>query len=483
MALKFHPNAIAKRKRALEIKTTITQPLPLTLRADFASQNEFINDSNRYIAAQCSRRAGKTNGLAIRFFNTMARHPKSRCIYLALTLDSAMDIMWPVLQEINDLYNLGCTFVDSKHIVTHPNGAQLRLWGADMKNFIKRLKGRKYPGVGVDEAQDFGTHLQSLIDDVLTPSIADYKDGWLALTGTPGPVPQGYFFDITNNNKYGYSVHKWDLMANPFMPNPKDFLTDLMIKREWQENHPTLLREWRNQWVLDVESLWVKYSEQLNHYQELPKEHKWHYLLGVDIGYNDADAIAVIAWSETCNDTYLVEEIIKPKQGISALFTMIETAQKKYDAYKIVMDQGALGKKIAEDLIPRFQVPFVPAEKHEKQTYVELLNDELRRGRFKAKGNSRFAKDSYLIQIDWDKSTPNKIIIKKKPHSDIIDAVIYAFRDSFGYTHKKEADKPKYGTKEWADQQATTMFELELEGHKKEDEFNRWVNSEFKWDD
>jgi hypothetical protein len=466
----------------LEAASERIQPIALQLRDDFTTQNAFINDNSRYIAAQCSRRAGKTNGLAIRFFNTMLKHPKSRCIYLALTLDSAMDIMWPVLHEINDYYKLGCTFIDSRHLVIHPNGSQLRLYGADMKNFIKRLKGKKSPGIGIDEAQDFGTHLQSLIDDVLTPSIADYSDGWLALTGTPGPVPQGYFFDVTQQHKYGYSIHKWDLMQNPFMPNPKDFLTDLKAKREWLDDNPTLRREWLNQWVLDQKALWVQYDENTNHYQKLPddKPYDWHYILGVDIGFNDADAIAVLAWSEKSNTTYLVEEIIQPKQGISALFTMIETAQKKYNAYKIVMDQGALGKKIAEDLIPRFQVPFVPAEKHEKQTYVELLNDELRRGRFKAKGNSRFAQDSYLIQIDWDKSTPNKIVIKKKPHSDIIDAVIYAFRDSYGYIHQEEKPKPKPGTKEWADLQSTEMWERELEGFSKAAEHMKWVNGD--WD-
>ena len=62
--------------------------------------------------------------------------------------------MWPVLHELNDKHDLGCTFLDSKLIMTYPNGATLRLYGADMKNFIKRLKGRKYPGVAIDEAQD-----------------------------------------------------------------------------------------------------------------------------------------------------------------------------------------------------------------------------------------------------------------------------------------------------------------------------------------
>lgn len=448
------------------------------LHPDFILQNEFILDKNRYIDAQCSRRAGKTNGLALRFFKTLEKHPKSQCLYLSLTQDSAKGIMWPILHEINDKFKIGCVFTESKLEMRHPNGARLKLMGADLKNFIKRLKGRKFPGVAIDEAQDLGVHLQSLIDDVLTPSIADYEDGWLALTGTPGPVPQGYFFDVTRNRKYGFSHHEWTLFENPYMPNPRAFVADIKAKRSWLDDNPTLMREYLNRWVLDVESLWIRYNEKINHYQELPKEHKWNYILGVDIGFNDADAIAVLAWSETSPVTYLVEESIKSKQGISALATQIETLQKKYNAYKIVMDEGALGKKIAEDLVPRFKIPLVAADKAKKQTNVELLNDSLRTGKFKAKSASRFAQDSYLIQIDWEKSTPNKIVIKKKPHSDIIDAVLYAAKESYAYAHEPETAKPRYGSKEWADQQSNDMWEAELQGHRAEAEFTRKIYGE-----
>lgn len=454
------------QKEAERRKAALIAASPITFTGVFPQQEAFILDPARYIDVQCSRRAGKTNGLAYRFFRTLEKYPKQQCIYLGLTLDSAREIMWPVLQEINDKYKLGCTFLDSKLIMKHPNGASLKLFGADMKNFIKRLKGRKYPGVGIDEAQDFGTHLQSLIDDVLTPSIADFEDSWLALTGTPGPVPQGYFFEVTNNRKYGFSHHEWTIMDNPHMPNPKAFLDDLKAKREWKDDNPTLKREWLNKWVLDVESLWVRYNENINDFSELPKEHKWNHIMGVDIGFNDADAIAVLAWSETTPVTYLVDEIITTKQGVSALVTQIDAIQKKYDVSKIMLDEGGLGKKLAEDLRQRFGCPLEPADKANKQSNVEFLNDALRTGKFKAKKTSRFALDSYLIQIDWDKSSPQKIVIKKKPHSDIIDSVLYGFRESYAYIHKPMKDKPKPGTKEWAEQQSNDMWEAEMEGHK-----------------
>jgi hypothetical protein len=456
-------------------RTGVSNANSIKLDPLFPKQNEFILDTSRYIDAQCSRRAGKTNGLAIRFFRTMEKHPKCRCVYLGLTFESARDIMMPVLKELNDTYNLGCTFLDSNQqaVMKHPNGSQLKVLGADMKNFVKRLKGRKHPGIGIDEAQDFGVHLQSLIDDVLTPCIADYEDGWLAMTGTPGPVPQGYFFDVTQNKKYGYSHHEWTLYENPYMPDPKAFVDDLKAKREWPDDNPTLQREWLNKWVLDVHSLWVRYNKESCHFQMLPTEPKWNYILGVDLGFNDADAIAVLAWAESTPITYLVEEVITKKQGISALITQIEAVQKKYGAYKIILDEGGLGKKIAEDLRQRFGVPVEPADKANKQSNVEFLNDAMRLGKFKAKSASRFALDSYLVQIDWDKSTPNRIIVKKKPHSDIIDAVLYAFRESYSYTHKPEAQKPIVGSKEWADAQSNDMFEAELAGHQAASENSR----------
>lgn len=434
-------------------------------KIQFGPQNSFVNDEQQFIAAQCSRRAGKSNGLALRFFLTMEKHPKSKCIYLALTRDSAKDIMWNVLQELDAKYEIGCGFSESKLVVTHPNGAQLTLYGADQKHFIRRLKGQKSPGIGLDEAQDFGTHLESLLNDVLTPMMVDYADSWLAVTGTPGPVPQGYFFDITHQSKYKYSVHKWTLLDNPYLHEPKKFLDGLIERYQWEPTHPTLLREWRNNWVLDVESLWIRYKAYKNDYDMLPPLiKKWNYILGIDIGFKDADALAVLAWSEQDPNTYLVEELVTAKQDITSLVDQILTFQKKYDPHKTVIDQGGLGLKIAEEMRRRHGVNVEAADKKLKSENVGVLNDDLRIGTFKAKKDSRFAQDSYLVQIDWDKTTPDRIIVKKEPHSDIIDAVLYAYKESYGFTHKQIEHGPQPGTKEWFEKLSNDMFSAELEG-------------------
>lgn len=449
----------------------------VNLGQSFPAQCRFTEDENRYLVAQCSRRAGKSNGLAIRFFKTLATHPNSQCIYLSLTRESAIAIMWPVLIELNDKYDLGCTFTESKLTMQYPNGSKLRLIGADQKNFVKRLKGIKSPGIAIDEAQDFGAHLQSLVDDVLTPMMTDYKDSWLAITGTPGPVPQGYFFEITQEKKYGYSFHEWTLLDNPYLPDAKGFINEMIAKRGWKEDHPSLQREWRNKWVLDREALWVKYFPELDNYDALPviTPHKWNYVMGIDLGFRDADAIGVLAWAEQDPNTYLVEEVITKKQGLTELVNQIKAMQVKYDICKMVIDEGGLGKKLAEEMRRQHGIAVEPADKLRKQENVEFLNDALRLGKFKARKTSQFALDSYKVQIDWEKSTANKIVIKKVPHSDIIDAVLYAARECPAWSFEAEVKKPHWGTKEWADAQQSDMFDAALEHYAQEADLNKRV--------
>lgn len=444
-----------KQKKIIEIRD-----------ARFPQQDKFILDPARYLAALCTRRAGKTNALALRFIRTMYQYPGSYCRYIALTRDSAKDIMWPVLEEINERYELNAKFTESNLTMKLPCGSKLRLFGADMKNFIRRLKGAKSPGVAIDEAQEFGPHIEQLIDDVLTPTLADYPNSWIALAGTPGPLTQGIFYNITEKNAGNYSVHKWSLYDNPYMPDPHSFVKDLKEKKEWADDNPTYLREYCGKWAQDVNALLIKYDQIKNHYDTLPRG-PFIYILGVDLGIRDADALAVLAWNENSPNIYLVEEKLTKGQDITALTEQIKKMMGKYEISKIIMDEGALGKKIAEEIRRRHQIPVLPADKMRKMENVAFLNDFMRLGRFKAKSQSKFAQDSRLVQIDYEKSTPDKLVVKKGYHSDIIDAVLYAFKESPAYTYQEPVKKPKWGSPGWHDQEASEM-EKAAEEHFKE---------------
>ncbi len=423
----------------------------------FPQQDKFVDDPAQFIAALCTRRAGKSNGLSGKFLKTMLKYPGSLCRYIALTRDSGKDIMWPVLEEMNQRKLHKAELIESKLTMVLPNNARLKIYGADMKNFVRRLRGVKSPGTGVDEAQEFEpSHLENLVDNILTPAMADYQDGWLALTGTPGPIPRGMFFDITEHGKLDYAVHKWSLYDNPYLAGPREFVEKLKAKHKWSDDNPTLLREWLGKWVLDLDSLLIRYDHKINHFERLdPKG--WETVMGIDIGFNDADAICILAWAENDPCTFLIDEFVMEKQGLTELVDQIKRLSSKYNVSKMVIDEGGLGKKLAEEMRRRHGVPVQPADKKRKFENVAFLNDALRLAKFKAPKTSRFVEDSYQLQIDWDRSTPEKLAVKKGFHSDIIDAVLYAFKESPAFAFVKPKAAPKYGSKEWAEEQVNEM--------------------------
>jgi hypothetical protein len=361
--------------------------------------------------------------------------------YIALTRDSAKNIMWPVLQEVSERHGIACDYTESDLTCTiKETGSSIKLFGADTKNFIARIKGIKTPLAAIDECQDFRSHLEELVE-ILTARTSEYIDGQVALTGTPGAVPRGFFHEVSSG-LHGFTVHKWSLFNNKYFPNARGFVQDLQARKKWPDNHPTLRREYYGEWVQDLEALVLHYNEVINHYETAPQ--LTDYIVAVDIGHDDADAIAVIGWHKHFKQCYLVKEVINTQQGITDLANQIEAVIKQYDPMKIVMDTGGLGKKIAEELRKRRSIPIVAAEKSRKIEYLALLDDALRTQNFYAKKDSRFSLDSQIVVWDYDKSTSDRLVIKDEPHSDIVDAVLYGYREALHWL--SESPKPKVNT-------------------------------------
>lgn len=440
------------------------------------SQYAFVIDASKSLAALTTRRAGKTTALAHRFLRTLLKHPGSFCPYIALTRDSARNIMWQILKTETKRFHINAVFNENL-TMTLDNGSKLQLFGADMQNFIDRLRGIKTPGAAIDEAQSFRGHIQELVQDVIRPGQIDYPDAWTAICGTPGPVPNGYFYDITDGkHKHLWSTHRWSLFDNKYLPNPRQAVEEEMRQNGWTIDTPTYRREYLGLWEWDPDALIIKYDPKAD-YDQLPPAN-WNYILGIDLGFNDADALAVLAWSTQHPATYLVEESVITKQGLTELVQQIKALEKKYKFSKMIIDEGGLGKKLAEEMRRQHQIPVHAAEKTRKMETIAFLNDAIRTDRFKAKKNSRFAEDSYKVQLDKDKTTPDRIVVKDSFHSDIIDAVLYGFKESPAYSYSKEPPKPKYGTPEWANDEVKRMeeeaFERALKDAEEAKGLNQW---------
>ena len=453
----------------------------------FDQQLKFVDDANPFKVAVCSRRAGKTTACAAHLVHSAINNKDSNNIYITLSGISGKRIIWKEFKKIVKKFNLPAKFNESELSITFPNESTIFVIGASDSTEIEKVRGMAMKLVYIDECQSFREYIKDLIDDIIGPALIDYA-GSLCLIGTPGPVPVGYFHSCATNPENGWSKHNWTFWDNPHIPITSGHTHQEALDRELKRRampitDPSIQREFFGQWALDKDSLLVKYNPEVNDFVNptvLPGGMKYDYVLGVDVGFKDADALAVLAYSEFEPTTYLVEEVIATKQGITELVEQIQMLQKKYDISKIVMDMGGLGKKIGEEIVKRHLIPVEPADKTRKMENIELMNDALRTGKLKIRANSRFAQDSYLVEIDRDKSRPDRLVVASKYHSDIIDAVLYAFKCSPAYSYQAPTKKIQYGSREWAEQQSSSMWEAELEGAKAEVEFTKKMNGEYE---
>lgn len=397
-------------------------------------------------------------------------YPNSLIPYIALTRRSAKNIMWPILREYNDKLNLGATFKDGDLSVVLPNKSEIFLVGADLKNFIERLRGPKYPIAVIDEAQAYRGHIEELVDDVLTPAVSDYM-GKVILTGTPGPSCSGFFYEATQPDS-GWSVHKWSVFDNPHMPHAKTMLDKLIERKKWTKDNPTLLREWHGQWVEDPDALVYRFKRAVNIYNDLPDKTEWDAVLGVDYGFNDQTAFSIVKYHPSSPELFI--DYCYGESGMipSRIAEHIKMLVEKYRPIHIVADTGGLGKTITEEMIRRYSIPMKPAEKTDKYTWISLLNGDFQEGKAKVRRSQEELIHQYLTLTKDDKGKEDPLL-----PNDLCDATLYAYRKAKAYAFTKEKKKPTTQIEIW-EAQEEEIWKSELERLRQlEEEEEMWENA------
>lgn len=415
----------------------------------FKEQLDFVTDPARFATAVCSVRAGKTTACAADLISTATSSPGTTGLYITLARSSAKRIVWPELHRIVRDFRINAKFNEAELSIHFTSGSKIYCSGANTEAETEKLRGLSNVALAyVDESQAFRAHLKELVDDILVKRLYD-TNGRCRLIGTPGPIPSGYFYEASQSKSWSH--HAWTLHNNPWIERKSGLSVAQLIQQDMDRkgvgvDDPSIQRECFGRWVLDTQSLILNYNEGLNHYEDLPKG-KWNYILGMDFGYNDADAFSVLGWTDTSPNTYLIEEMVKDKQTYEQMEANFLELHRRYTFAKVIGDPGGGGKKLIESLRARYKVPFAVAEKTEKVANLKLLNNALRTGRFKAKKTSRFSQDCNLLERDPDKSTPDKIVIKG--HSDSIDSVLYPFKLSPAFAFEPPPVTPKPNTPEY----------------------------------
>ena len=405
----------------------------------FAEQLALIDDPAKQKAALCSRRAGKTYTCCFYMIESAFRYPESLIPYIALTRSVAKRLMWGALKRANRTYKIGMRFNNNELIATLGNGSQISLNGANDEADIDKLRGSAYPLVVIDEAASYGPFLPELVEDVLEPALIDYS-GTLLMTGTPNARCHGYFFDATTKTETGFSVHKWTIRNNPYLPHAGDYLDKKLIQKGWKKDNPVYLREWCGKWIRSDDSLVYRYTDE-NVTAEVPGD--LDYILGVDLGFTDATAFAVWGFSSDSPNAYLVEGFKQTRMITSEIAELIGRLNNTYGFISMVVDCGGLGKSMVEEMKRRYALPLKAAEKRSKFAYIELFNDGLRTSRIKVQDKA--------ILDEWDLLQWNENRNKEDDRFEnhIADAALYGWRECRHYMYNEPLATPDYGTDEW----------------------------------
>jgi len=428
----------------------------------FDLQRDVLQSEDPFKALVCGRRGGKTTMDSNLLLDAAERNPvtgpdESITAYVGPTKNQAKRLMWGRLQTVAHRLKIQVETNATDLIVTHRNGAQMWIMGADDNRDIDRLRGFAYRRVVIDEAQAVGADFDELVDDVLEPALADYN-GDLILTGTPNASCVGYFHDATNglltdeDGNDQWKTWSWTVLDNPMFPIwrgldnwreiASNWLAEKRRKKGWSEDHPTYQREWLGRWVRDVDALVYHYDPTRNGWDgTLPTGRDWRYVLGVDLGQRDAFAMVLWAFADDTPDLYCVREFKRSGLSVSDWARLIGEWKDAYKPRAIVADQGGLGKAIVEDLNTRYGLGIEPAEKKQKYAAIEGLNSDMGSARVFIPPRSELARQMGTVQ--WDDKRKQE---DPRYPNDVTDAALYGYREALHWAWKPEEHLPPAGT-------------------------------------
>lgn len=414
------------------------------LDRNFPQQCRFIEDPAKLKALFCTRRAAKSYTGGLYLVKEALEIDGCNCLYIGLTRMSAKGIVWKdVLKDIDTRHGLGMSFNGSELTATTKNGSVIYVTGADAdEDEMEKLLGKKYRLVVIDEAASFTIDLRRLIYGILKPATTDYR-GTICLMGTSGNITRGLFFDITNGAEAGWKLHSWTAFDNPYVKTQwQEELKDIEINRPLFMQTP-LFRQWYlNEWVIDDEKRVYKFSDQKNVFSSLPHYIRgdWSYVLGVDLGYEDASGFVVCAFHEFDKTLFVLESFKRSKMDITDVAFKIKEYQSRYPAFKVIID-GA-NKQAVEEIQKRHGIALSAADKTGKSDFIEIMNAEFIQSKIKLQDTkNRDLIDEYARLI-WE-TEGDKIKQPRKEHPNcenhLCDAALYAWR--YCYQFLSEAPK------------------------------------------
>ena len=440
MAIRF-----GRKKGLNEAQKRSRQSNILNLRKMlFKEQLALIEDDSRRKAAICSRRSGKSYAAGRYLVQEAMENDGSTCVYIARTREAAKRILWTSLKELNQKFRLGIKFNNADLIATLKNNSQILFTGANDASDVDKLRGAAFSLAVLDEAAFFNIDLKELVNEVLTPALLD-MDGSLVMISTPNSACSGFFYDITEKGAYNFSIHRWTVKDNPYMRHAMRAIQQDIDNGILAPNDASFKREYLGLWVRDDQEVVYSYAEH-NLFEKPPDSNDWEYVLGVDLGYHDATAFVVAAWSPDHPHLYLVDEYKERRMLTSDVEDKIKRFMTDYDFTSIVMDTGGgASRMVLETFKERSRLPVKPARKTgDKVGLIKMMNSDL-------KGSIVKVKRGMELLEEWDRLQFNRAGTAEDRRYDnhLSDAALYAWVECRHYLYEAKVPGVLAGSEEY----------------------------------
>ena len=418
----------------------------------FTGQREFVSDPAKYILACCSRRAGKSFGIAIKMLKTGFDFPKSQMVYAAMARSQGKEILWPALEQLNDEHNLSLSFKRNSGDVVFPNGSTILMRGLGSQREAEKLRGLRLRAGCVDEAQGFPAwFLDYVIREIIAPATLEYGDDcWIALTGTPSPMCRGGFYNAWNGlSSEGkpvrtFSTHHWTFFDNEFIPNPEKRAEEVREANGWTTETPSYLREYLGRWVKDTEGAAFRIDGDRNVVDRFPEEaaSDWRYVLGIDLGIDDPCAYVVSAYSRQLGECYILESFEEEVESVSQSASHVFRLQEKYDFSEMIADTGGQGKAHVAEWAQTYGLAVTAAQKHNKGGRVQMINADLLSAKLKivAPQNQQLLDELAILQWDRDALDRGKYVWARNYKDHLADAAQYGFGGCHHHHHRLQKE-------------------------------------------
>lgn len=414
----------------------------VTLADSFAAQWPYISSTARFNAIVCSRRAGKSSAAVRRAAAVLAARPGARVLYLTLVRRNARKYFWAPMRDY--LRAHGCPHEANesgeKGLTITALGGYMEAGSCDDASDIEKARGDQWDLVIIDEAQAFRDEvIRALIDEAILPSLGDRR-GSLDVLGTPPPAgPIGYLYDVYTGG--AFARHHWTLFENPHFPVGE--VEELCKARGLTPDHAIYKREFLGEFIVDPDSLVYEYEAGRNDRPAtLEASDTWRYSLGIDLGFQDRDAIVVLGWrrDDSQHRLYEVESWQQNHLDVDALAAKFLEIYRRWHPVSVIGDTGGHGAvKVLKSLEARLGGVVTIGSKPGPGlllTSIGLMNDDLRTGRLLLDQRGPIAHDAKLVT--W-KPGEIKQTVSDSYHSDITEACRYAL---WGARHYKGKDAP-----------------------------------------